>query len=161
MKRLLFAALLAAALPAAASAQQAAQACAPGTSCAKPTSAFLALEFRRELSLTDEQASRIEAAREELRAAHRTHCAPMHASTPTPEQEEQHHKEMAEINQRWEAHAALALSDAQKAHLARLDAARPKPAQSEHGAGHGTGHGAGHGAGHSAPAAGHSGHPTH
>jgi hypothetical protein len=148
VKRILFVAALALALPAAAAAQQPAQACAAGTSCAKPTSAFLALEFRRELELNDQQVARIEAAREELRTAHRVHCAPMHASTPTEAQEEQHHKEMAEINQRWEAQAALALSEAQKAHLARLDAARPKPAATEHGAGHGGGHAAPAAAGH-------------
>ena len=158
MKRLLVAAFVAAALPAGAAAQQPAQDCAAGTSCAKPTSAFAALDFRRELGLTDEQVTRIEAAREELRAAHRTHCEPMHASTPTPEQEEQHHKEMAEIGQRWEAQAALALSDAQKAHLARLDAARPKPAQAGHGE-HGAGHAPAQPAGESKEHAGH--HPTH
>jgi hypothetical protein len=132
MKTILFAGAVAAAmaLPGTAWAQQAqapAQACPAGTSCAAP-SPFLALDFRRELSLTDEQVAGIEKAKEELRDAHRVHCAPMHASTPTPEAEEKHHREMAEIKKAAEARAGAVLTPQQQTALASLDAARPRPA---------------------------------
>lgn len=131
MKKLLCAASLAlglASLPVAAAAQ-APQACPAGdANCeaeARP-SAFTALDLRRELGLTDAQATRLEAVRAALRESHRVHCAPMHASKPTPEEEERHHAEMKEINDRAEAEASAVLSSTQLASLARIHAARPK-----------------------------------
>jgi hypothetical protein len=145
MNKLLCAATLAlglAALPAAASAQHPQTCTATDGSCraedVKP-SAFAALDHRQALGLTAEQATRIEAARAALREAHRVHCAPMHASTPTAAEEERHHAEMKTINDRHEADAAAALTPAQLAGLARIHAARPR-AEGGHEAGH---HGAG------------------
>ena len=113
----------------------------------KAPSAMTALEFTRELGLAPGQVSRLQAAKDGLKEAHRVHCAPMHASTPTAAQEEQHHREMKEIGDRFEAQAAAALTPEQTASLARLHAARPRPAapaagHGEHGAGHGAHHGA-------------------
>jgi hypothetical protein len=119
-------------------------------------SPFAALERREELRLSAAQFSRITVARDSLREAHRIHCGPMHASTPTEAEEARHHAEMAAINERWEGVARAALTPEQVQRLAATQAASPAPA-------HGEGHGAGHGA-HpapatsAAPAAGHSGH---
>jgi hypothetical protein len=141
MHKLIGAAAFAAALalPAAASAQ------------APQTSPFAALEVAQELQLTPQQQASITVARDSLREAHRIHCAPMHASTPTEAEEERHHAEMAQINARWEGQARAVLTPAQMERLAVL---RPAPAAAaeEHGEGH-------HGA---APAAqGHGGHGGH
>jgi hypothetical protein len=149
MIKLLSAAALAIALavPAAASAQQSQ---APAAQPSPSNLAAFALEAREELRLSPEQVTRLEAVRESLKEAHRTHCGPMHATTPTPAQEEAHHREMKEIGDRAHAQAATVLTPAQRESVARLHAARaPKPAgEHSHGAGHGEGHGAGHGAGH-------------
>ncbi|HEU4456373.1 MAG TPA: hypothetical protein VFR81_25120, partial [Longimicrobium sp.] len=63
--------------------------------------------------------------------------------TPTPAQEEAHHREMKEITDRAHAQAAEVLTPAQRESLARLHAARSTPAaghqhggQHQHGAGH-------------------------
>lgn len=151
------------ALPPAAAAQQDASPRQP--------SPFAALELAGELQLTAEQQSAITVARDSLREAHRIHCAPMHATTPSEEAEARHHAEMALINARWETAARGAMTPVQ---LERLAVLRPvQTAAEEHGkdhhdaapaAGH-AGHGAtqpaaGHGAHHPAPAQpGHSGHP--
>lgn len=135
------------ALPAAASAQQDA---AP-----RQPSPFAALELAQELQLTAEQQSAITVARDSLRAAHRLHCAPMHASTPSEEDEARHHAEMALINARWETAARGAMTPVQ---LERLAVLRPVQPAAEHGEGHhGAAPAAGHG-NHPAPAAGHGGH---
>jgi hypothetical protein len=150
MHKLIGAAALVAALalPAAASAQQDA---AP-----RQPSPFAALELAQELQLTAEQQAAITVARDSLRAAHRIHCAPMHASTPSEEDEARHHAEMALINARWETAARGAMTPVQ---LERLAVLRPvQPAAEAHGEGHhGAAPAAGHG-GHAAPAAGHGGH---
>jgi hypothetical protein len=141
MNKLLRAASLAlalAAFPAAAAAQNPQTCAAADGNCrtedVKP-SAFAALDHRQALGLTLQQATRIEAARAALREAHRVHCAPMHASTPTAAEEERHHAEMAVINDRHEAEASAALTPAQLASLARIHAARPKT-EGGHEAGH-------------------------
>lgn len=155
MKKLIGAAALVAALalPAAAAAQQ----------DAPQPSPFKALEVAQELQLTAEQQAAITVARDSLREAHRIHCAPMHASTPSEADEAKHHAEMALINARWETAARGAMTPVQLTRLAELRPA-PAPAAAAHGEGHhadapaAAGHG-GHG-GHGAqqPAAGHSGH---
>ncbi len=179
MHKLIGAAALAAALalPAAAAAQQ---------DASPQPSPFKALEVAQELQLTAEQQAAITVARDSLREAHRIHCAPMHASTPSEADEAKHHAEMALINARWEGAARGAMTPVQ---LERLAVLRPaQPAAEAHGgdhhgaapaaghenhaapaAGHGShhpapapaaGHGGhgGHGAAHPAPAAGHAGH---
>lgn len=167
MHRLTGAAVVAAvfALPAASAAQEAAP---------RQPSPFAALELVAELQITPQQLAAITVARDSLREAHRIHCAPMHASTPTEAEEARHHAEMAQINARWEGQARAALTPGQ---VERLAALRPPPAAAEHGddhheapaasGGHG-GHGAqqpaaAHGAHHPAPAAqpaqAHGGHP--
>jgi hypothetical protein len=144
MHRIIGAAALVAALalPAAAAAQQAAPARQP--------SPFAALELAQELQLSAEQQAAVTVARDSLRAAHRIHCAPMHASTPSEADEARHHAEMALINARWEDAARGAMTPAQ---LDRLSLLRPVPAAEaqEH-------HQATPAAGHAAPAAGHGGH---
>jgi len=119
MRRPVTAALLAAALSV--PALLAGQAAAP-----KAPSPFTAIEVREELRITPQQLAQITEARDSLRAAHRLHCAPMHASTPTEAEEERHHAEMAAINARWETQARAALTAEQ---LRRLAALRPPPAQ--------------------------------
>jgi hypothetical protein len=145
------------ALPATSAAQQ---------STPRQPSPFAALELVAELQITPQQLAAITVARDSLREAHRIHCGPMHASTPTEAEEARHHAEMAQINARWEGQARSAMTPGQ---LERLAVLRPAPAAQEHGedhhgdapaAGHG-GHGAhqpaaGHGA--QQPAAGHAGH---
>lgn len=141
MKMLVGAAALVLALgvPAAAAAQQ----------DAPQPSPFKALEVAQELELSAEQQASITVARDSLRQAHRIHCAPMHASTPSEEAEARHHAEMALINARWEGQARAAMTPVQLTRLAQL---RPvQPAAGEHGGGH-------HGA---APAAGHGAHGAH
>ncbi len=143
MTKLLSAAALAIALaaPAVASAQQ-----GQAQQTASPSNlAAFALEVRQELRLSPEQVTRLEGVRDSLKEAHRVHCGPMHATTPTPAQEEAHHREMKEIGDRAHAQAATVLTPAQRESVARLHAARAaaKPA-GEHS--HGEGHGAGHGA---------------
>lgn len=147
-------------LPVAAAAQQAA---------AQP-SPFKALEVAAELQLTPQQTATITVARDSLREAHRIHCAPMHATTPSAEAEERHHAEMALINARWEGEARGAMTLVQLERLAVLRPVQPAadahgghhgaaPAAQGHGGQHGTqqpasaGHGHGHGGQHSAPAA--------
>jgi hypothetical protein len=131
MSKLFSAAALALALaaPTAARAQQA-QA-APATPAPAP-SALTALRYVQDLGLSNAQVTRLEAVKASLTEAHRVHCAPMHASTPTPAQEEAHHAEMKEIGDRHNAQATAVLTPAQRASLARLAAQRPAPA-----AGHG------------------------
>jgi hypothetical protein len=140
MKKLFGAAALVVALgsPAVVAAQQAAGAQAQP----QPPSAFLALEHREELRLTQAQHAQITAARDSLREAHRIHCAPMHASKPTEAEEARHHEEMAAINARFEVRARAALTPAQITRLAAIQAAKPAAPAEEHG---------GH---HAAPAAG-------
>jgi hypothetical protein len=145
MHKLIGAAVFAAALalPAAAAAQQTAPALQP--------SPFKALDVAQELRLTPEQQATITVARDSLREAHRVHCGPMHASTPTPAEEERHHAEMAQINARWEGVARGAMTPVQLERLAVLHPA-PAPAAEEHheaAPAHGD---------HAAPAAGHGGH---
>lgn len=152
MKMLIGAAalVLALGLPAAGAAQE-----AP----AQP-SPFKALEVADELQLTAEQRAAVTVARDSLREAHRVHCAPMHASTPSEADEAKHHAEMALINARWEGQARGAMTPVQLARLAEL---RPvRPAAEAHGDHHGSapepaGHGGHHGAQQPA-AAGHGGH---
>lgn len=140
MNKLLCAASLAlglAAFPAAASAQNP-QTCTTDGGCRVQRvklDAFTALDFKEELGLTAEQATRIEAARTALREAHRVHCAPMHASTPTAAEEERHHAEMQVISDRYGAEAAAVLTPTQLAGLARIQATRPR-AEGGHEAGH-------------------------
>lgn len=154
MKKLVGAAALALSLglPAAAAAQAAPQ-----------PSPFAALEVAAELQLTADQQAAVTVARDSLREAHRVHCAPMHASTPTEAEEARHHAEMALINARWEGQARAALTPVQ---LERLAVLRPPRAAEEHGDHHeaapaGQGHGAGHGGHGAQPAAGQSGHSGH
>jgi cellobiose-specific phosphotransferase system component IIA len=165
MKMLIGAAALALSLvlPVSAAAQQA---------DAQP-SPFKALEVAEELQLTAEQRASITVARDSLREAHRIHCAPMHASTPSEADEAKHHAEMALINARWEGAARGAMTPVQLTRLAEL---RPvQPAAGAHGGDHhqaapaAAGHGGHHGA-HPAPATapaakpaqGHAGHhPSH
>lgn len=152
MHRMIGAAVVAAvfALPAASAAQQSTQ---------PQTSPFAALELVAELQITPQQLAAITVARDSLREAHRIHCAPMHASTPSEADEARHHAEMAQINARWEGQARAALTPAQAERLAVL---RPAPVAQEHGDEHhaeapaAAGH-AGHGA--QQPAAGHA-HPA-
>lgn len=167
MHKLIGAAAFAAALalPAVGAAQDAAPARQP--------SPFAALEVAQELQLTAEQQSAVTVARDSLREAHRVHCGPMHASTPTAAEEERHHAEMALINARWESQARAALTPAQMERLAVLRPVPPQEHAEEHhddapAAGHGDHHAApapaaGHGNHHPAPAAapahGHTGHP--
>lgn len=107
-------------------------------------SPFLAINHKDELQLTPAQLAQITVARDSLREAHRIHCAPMHATTPSPEAEAKHHEEMAVINARWEGQARASLTQAQQARLAQL---APAPAASaEH-------HDEGHHGGGSQPAA--------
>lgn len=132
--------VLALAAPGAARAQQQAPAApAPATPAAAP-SALTALRYVQDLGLSNAQVTRLEAVKASLTEAHRIHCAPMHASTPTPAQEEAHHAEMKEIGDRHDAQAAAVLTPAQRASLSRLAAQRPAPAagHGEHkeGAGH-------------------------
>ena len=129
--------VLALAAPGAARAQQAPA--APAT----PPRPLTALRYVQALGLTGAQVTRQETVKASLTEAHRIHCAPMHASTPTPAAEEAHHREMKEIGDRHNAQAAAVLTPAQLASLSRLAAQRPAPA-----AGHGE---------HKEPA-GHSGH---
>lgn len=142
-----FAAVLA--LPAAAAAQ------------APQPSPFKALEVAAELQLSTQQQASITVARDSLREAHRIHCGPMHASTPSEADEARHHAEMALINARWEDQARAAMTPVQLTRLAELRPVQPAP--EEHGDHHGTapaasGHG-GHGAQQPASAsAGHGGH---
>lgn len=145
MNKLIGAAAFAAALafPAAAAAQDAAAAPQP--------SPFKALEVAQELQLTDQQQATITVARDSLREAHRIHCGPMHASTPTAAEEERHHAEMAQINARWEGVARGAMTPVQLERLAVLRPPPPASAQEHHEAA--PAHG-----GHAAPAAGHGGH---
>lgn len=134
MTKLFSAAALALALaaPTAARAQQQAPAApAPATPAAAP-SALTALRYVQDLGLSNAQVTRLEAVKASLTEAHRIHCAPMHASTPTPAQEEAHHAEMKEIGDRHNAQAAAVLTPAQLASLSRLAARNPAPA-----AGHG------------------------
>jgi hypothetical protein len=154
MKMLIGAAALVLALgvPAAAAAQQ-----AP----AQP-SPFKALEVADELQLTPDQRAAVTVARDSLREAHRIHCGPMHASTPSEADEARHHAEMALINARWEGQARAAMTPVQLTRLAEL---RPvQPAAAEHGDHHGAapaaqGHGGHQGHGAQQPAAaGHGGH---
>jgi hypothetical protein len=150
MHKLIGAAAFAAALalPAAAAAQQTAPAPQP--------SPFKALEVAQELQLTAEQQTAVTVARDSLREAHRIHCGPMHASTPTAAEEERHHAEMAQINARWEGVARGAMTPVQ---LERLAVLRPAPAphaEENHEATPAAGHGGHHPA--PAPAAGHGGH---
>jgi len=146
MIKLLSAAALAIALAAPAASAQQTQ--APAAPAASPSNlAALALELRQELQLSAEQVTRLEGVRDSLKEAHRVHCGPMHATTPTPAQEEAHHREMKEIGDRAHAQAATVLTPAQRESLARIHATRaPKPAgDHSHGEGHGAGHGGGHG----------------
>lgn len=133
-------------LPAAAAAQ------------APQPSPFKALEVAEELALTAEQQAAVTVARDSLREAHRIHCAPMHASTPSEADEAKHHAEMALINARWENEARAALTPVQLARLADLRPVQPAAAEhGHHGAAPAAGDG-GHG-GHHPPAAGaHGGH---
>ncbi len=130
MNKLLCAASLAlglAAFPAAASAQNPQTCTATDGSCRVQRvklDAFTALDFKEELGLTAEQTTRIEAARAALREAHRVHCAPMHASTPTAAEEERHHAEMQVISNRYGSEAAAVLTPAQLAGLARIQVTR-------------------------------------
>jgi hypothetical protein len=133
---------IALAVPAAANAQQAPAAAAPATPA--PPAALTALRHIQDLGLSGAQVTRLEAVKASLQEAHRVHCGPMHASTPTPAQEEAHHREMKEIGDRHDAQASAVLTADQLARLARLAPARPAPAH--------------HGAEHKEPAAGHSGH---
>jgi cellobiose-specific phosphotransferase system component IIA len=152
MKKLIGAAalVLGLALPVGGAAQQDAQ-----------PSPFKALDVAQELQLTAEQRASITVARDSLREAHRIHCAPMHASTPSEADEAKHHAEMALINARWEGQARGALTPVQLTRLAELHPARPAAEAhgDHHGAAPAAGHGGhgGHGAAHPAPA-GHSGH---
>jgi cellobiose-specific phosphotransferase system component IIA len=145
MRKIIGAAAFAAALalPAAGAAQQAAPARQP--------SPFAALEVAQELQLTPQQQAAVTAARDSLREAHRIHCGPMHASTPSEADEARHHADMALINARWEDAARGAMTPVQ---LERLAVLRPAPAA--HAEEHDEGEAA-HG-GHAAPAAGHGGH---
>jgi hypothetical protein len=147
----LFGAALAAvlALPAAAAAQQAAPAPSP----------FAALDVAQELQLSPDQAAAITVARDSLREAHRVHCAPMHASTPSEADEAKHHAEMALINARWEGAARGAMTPVQ---LERLAVLRPVPPQEHAEEHHDDAPAAGHGDHHAAPApaAGHGNHPA-
>lgn len=135
MKKLFGAAALVAALtlPAAGHAQQQAAAAAP-------PSALTALRYRQDLGLSDGQVAQLETVKASLQEAHRVHCAPMHATTPTPAAEEAHHREMKAIGDQHDARAAAVLTPAQLASLARLAAANPPAAEhhEEHaeGAGH-------------------------
>jgi hypothetical protein len=126
MKKLLSAAALAIALaaPAGAAAQEAKDAAAP--------SPLTALQYRQDLGLSAVQVTRLEAVRDSLQEAHRVHCAPVHASTPTPAQEDAHHREMKAIGDRYDAQAAAVLTREQLAGLARLAVARPQPAAAHH-----------------------------
>lgn len=146
MRRMTSIAALVAALtlPVAAAAQQPAAAAQP--------SPFKALEVAAELQLTPQQTATITVARDSLREAHRVHCAPMHATTPSAEAEARHHAEMALINARWEGEARGAMTPVQ---LERLAVLRPvQPAADAHGDHHGAqqpasaghGHGGHHGA---------------
>ena len=152
MKMLIGAAAFAAvlALPVAATAQ------------APQPSPFKALEVAQELQLSAQQQASITVARDSLREAHRIHCGPMHASTPSEADEAKHHAEMALLNARWEDQARAAMTPVQLTRLAEL---RPvQPAAAEHGDHHGTapaaaGHGA-HGAQQPA-SAGHGSHGSH
>jgi cellobiose-specific phosphotransferase system component IIA len=153
MKMLIGAAALALAfaLPVSASAQADAQ-----------PSPFKALEVAEELQLSAEQRASITVARDSLREAHRIHCAPMHASTPSEANEAKHHAEMALINARWEGAARGAMTPVQLTRLAEL---RPvQPAAGAHGGDHhqaapaAAGHGGHHGAQPAPAAAGHGGH---
>jgi len=140
--------VLALGLPAAGAAQQ---------TPAQQPSPFAALDLAQELRITPEQLAALTVARDSLREAHRIHCAPMHASTPTEEEEARHHAEMAQINARWEGQARAALTPVQ---LERLAVLRPAQA-AEHGEEHHEAAPAASGSGHPAPAAGHGGqHPT-
>jgi len=123
MKKLMSAAALVIALaaPAAARAQQAPDA-------ATPPSPLTALRYVQDLGLSSAQVARLETVKASLTEAHRVHCAPMHAGTPTPAQEEAHHREMKEIGDRHDADAAAVLTPAQLAGLARLAAQHPAPA---------------------------------
>lgn len=120
MKKLFSAAALAIAfaVPAAARAQQA-------PAAATPPSPLTALRYVQDLGLSGAQVSRLEAVKSSLQEAHRIHCAPMHATTPTPAAEEAHHREMKEIGDRHDAQAAAVLTAEQRASLARLAATRP------------------------------------
>lgn len=133
-------------------------------------SPFKALESAQELQLTAEQQATITVARDSLREAHRIHCAPMHASTPSEADEAKHHAEMALINARWEGQARAALTPVQLTRLAELH----RPAAADHAgheaapaAGHGDHHGAAPASGHAhpapaaKPAEGHAHHPSH
>ncbi|HEX6909924.1 MAG TPA: hypothetical protein VF142_06005 [Longimicrobium sp.] len=133
MIKLIGAAALAIALaaPASAFAQQ-------SQTPAAPPSPLAALELKEELRLSPEQVTRLEGVRDGLKEAHRTHCGPMHATTPTPAQEEAHHREMKEITDRAHAQAAEVLTPAQRESLARLHAARSAKPAGEHS--HGSGH---------------------
>jgi len=141
MNKLLCAASLAlglAAFPAAASAQQPQPCTATDGSCRVQRvklDAFAALEYKEELGLTAEQVARIEASRAALREAHRVHCAPMHASTPTAAEEERHHAEMQVISDRYGSEAAAVLTPVQLAGLARIQVTRPRT-ENGHEAGH-------------------------
>ena len=126
---------LALAVPAAANAQQAPAAAAPATPAAPAAPpALTALRHIQDLGLSGAQVTRLEAVKASLQEAHRVHCGPMHASTPTPAQEEAHHREMKEIGDRHNAQASAVLTADQLARLARLAPARPAPAH--HGADH-------------------------
>lgn len=127
MKKLFSAAALVIALgsPAAARAQQA-------PAAATPPSPFTALRYVQDLGLSGAQVTRLQAVKSSLDEAHRVHCAPMHATTPSPAAEEAHHREMKEIGDRHNAQAAAVLTPAQLASLARLAAARPAPAAAHH-----------------------------
>jgi cellobiose-specific phosphotransferase system component IIA len=151
MKMLIGAALaLSLALPAAGAAQ------------APQPSPFKALEVAEELQLTADQRASITVARDSLREAHRIHCAPMHASTPSEADEAKHHAEMAVINARWEGAARGAMTPVQLQRLADLRPAQP--AAGDHGGDHhqaapaAAGHGGHHGAQASPATAGHGGH---
>ncbi|HEX6038103.1 hypothetical protein [Longimicrobium sp.] len=146
MHRMIGAAVVAAvlALPATSAAQQ---------STPREPSPFAALELVAELQITPQQLAAITVARDSLREAHRVHCAPMHASTPSEADEARHHAEMAQINARWEGQAREAMTPVQ---LERLAVLRPAPAAEEHGEDHhaeAPAAAAGHGAHQPAPAA--------